>query len=131
MTTRWILSDPDTGDSWTMPINPDSALPVSTEIRAYSTASSNRDGHTRVFAGKPRDNDWGWSGVIRTKAHYDQLLAWSERDTAITVTDHLGRTLRVFITKFDPTDRPPTGRVNWRLRYSISCKLLHWSMPPV
>ena len=83
-----------------------------------------RDGRVRTFAGPGEASEWEWSGAIRTKEHYDRLVEWAEKSVAIDVTDHLGRTFRVFITEFNPIDRRSTPRTPWRLRYTMKARVL-------
>lgn len=125
MTQRWVLTDAVAGESWTMPINPDSMVPVPLKIRVMTFAGGwRRDQRVRTFVGKSDTPDWGWSGVIRSQAHYDELVRWTKKTNEITVTDHMSRTYVVFLTAFDPTDRPPSRSTQWRLRYSMKAKLL-------
>lgn len=123
-TVRWILDDLVAEETWTMPINPDSgsAFP---RRRAFSVGGGyRRDGRERLFEQKPRAEEFNWSGVIRSQAHYDALLAWASKSNAVTVTDHLGRQLRVYITGFEPVDRKPTRRLATRWRYTMKSVLL-------
>lgn len=122
---RWTLHDPVADETWTMPINPDAASPIGSKGRVLTFAGGGPGGdlRTRVMSG-PRVRDWSWSGVIRTEAHYAELSRWAKKRNAITVTDHLGRTVTVYLTKFDPTDRRPTALTPWRLRYTMTAKII-------
>jgi hypothetical protein len=124
MTTRWVLRDTATNATWTMPINPDS-MGSPYQGRNLRFARGNpRDPRVRTFSGTQAPVEWEWAGVIRSKSHYDALVAWAEKSVAVDVTDHLGRTFRVFITEFNPADRRPTPRVSWRLRYTMKALIL-------
>ena len=123
-TNRWVLHDPVTNASWTMPINPDS-MDRSAPSRSMTNHRSVRtDRRVRTFVGAPGERNWSWGGVIRTKAHYDALLEWAEKRYAVEVTDHLGLTFRVYIDSFEPTDRRPNIHTPWRLRYTMTAKIL-------
>jgi hypothetical protein len=111
-------------ETWTMPINPDSVTDLNLLARSMQFARGARDQRVRTFVGKPGEKPYNWGGVIRTQAHYDQLVAWAEKTNPIEVTDHLSRTMRVFVVAFEPADRPPTKLLNWRLRYTMKTILL-------
>lgn len=119
--TRWILHDPVTNESWTMPINPDSMTAFGKQrtlkhVRyRYGTTSTQQ---------VPGELELDWSGVIRSQVHYDTLLTWAAKTNAILVTDHVGRRFRVYITDFQPTDRAPIPRAPKRWRYTMKAKLL-------
>lgn len=124
-TTRWILYDPVAVETWTMPINPDSVSPIPARKRSLRFARGQRaDQRVRTMATPAPIGEFTWAGVIRTEAHYNTLVAWAKKTNAIQVTDHRGKVYRVFINSFDPTDRPPTRRTSWRLRYTMKTSLL-------
>lgn len=124
MTTRWVLRDTATNAEWTMPINPDSMSSPYQRRNLKFAYGNARDPRVRTFSGSRPPVEWEWGGVIRSKSHYDALVAWAEKSVAVDVTDHLGRTFRVFITEFNPTDRRPTPRASWRLRYAMKALIL-------
>ena len=124
-TQRWVLYDPVADESWTMPINPDSMKPVPVKARNMRHAVGHpKDPQTRTFVAAPEQRPWGWAGVIRTEAHYAELLRWARKGNPIVVTDHLDRLFTVVLTSFQPTDRRPTQTVTWRLRYAMDVVLL-------
>lgn len=123
-TTRWVLRDTATDVEWTMPINPDSmSSPLPRRALKFGYGFR-KDPRVRAFSGAREPIEWEWGGVIRSKSHYDRLVEWAEKSVAVDVTDHLGRTFRVFITEFNPTDRKPTPQVTWRLRYTMKALIL-------
>lgn len=126
MTTRWVLSDPATAETWTMPINPDS-MTSPWQGKTLKNASANRAGlhRPRTFMSTPSTPvTWEWSGVIRSKQHHDDLLYWAQKDYEVQVTDHLGRTWEVAMNQFIPEDRKPMANVPWRLRYTMKVFIL-------
>lgn len=125
MTTRWVLTEVDTGATWTMPINPDQ-MSSPHQDKSISTAFGTKAGHERLrtFVTPSPAKEWSWGGVIRTKQHYDQLELWAKKPGKIRVTDHLGRTFEVVIQGFVPEDRQPRPGVMWRMRYEMSTLLL-------
>lgn len=123
-TVRWVLRDTSTGAQWTMPINPDSmSSPFSARNMKYAGGWA-KDRRLRAIAGARAPVEWEWSGAIRSKSHYDRLVEWAEKSVAVDVTDHLGRTFRVYLVEFTPTDRRPTPRVSWRFRYTMKALIL-------
>lgn len=126
MTQRWVFFDAVANETWTVPINPNSMTPVD-RTKPRNLRHSHgwaKDQRVRTFVGKPPAIEWGFGGVIRTKAHYDELVRWTEKTNAITITDHIDRVFLVYLTQFDPTDRKPTPRVPWRLTYTVKATLL-------
>ena len=123
--SRWTLVDTETDETWTMPINPDSMdSPFPMRQFVHAKGVSGGLNRTRTFLAKPQATVIGFGGVIRTKEHHDALEAWARKSVPIELTDHLTRTWRVYITEFVPTDRKPTARIPWRMRYSIKVDFL-------
>ena len=121
MTVRWVLFDPATSESWTMPINPNamtSPEPTKKNLKHVSGVLYNKE-TLRTFMNRPTLHEWEWKGVIRTKEHYDAYVYWMGKTGAVQVTDHLGRTWEVFLKVFDPEDRRPMATVPWRLNYTV------------
>lgn len=124
-TTRWVLVDVHTDETWTMPINPDQ-MSSPLQDRSIATSYGTQAGPDRVrsFVTPTAAKEWTWGGVIRTKAHYDQLAYWARKSRKVRVTDHLGRTFEVLMQAFAPVDRRPTGQTPWRLRYEMTTLVL-------
>lgn len=124
-TLRWALIDHSVPETWVMPINPDSmSSPVMKRRQLTFGNGYRQDTRVRTFERPAPAMEWEWSGVIRTQEHYDQLVHWAEKGVAVVVQDHLGRVFRVFITDFLPTDRTPTHRTSWRMRYTMKARIL-------
>lgn len=121
---RWVLRDTVTGETWTMPINPDLMGSPFPRKQFKHGLGWRRDGRLSTFRGPSPAVEWEWAGVIRTKEHYDRLAQWAAKSVAVDVTDHLSRTFRIYITEFNPVDRSPTPRVPWRLRYTMKARIL-------
>ena len=121
----WVLTDPATSDTWTMPINPDT-MTSPFGPKSFKTAAGTKTGigRVRTFQTAPTIPEWQWEGVIRTKQHYDDLVDWASRPGEVHVTDHLGRTFAVVIQAFQPIDRRSMATVPWRLRYTMKVLIL-------
>jgi len=129
MTSRWVFTDEVADETWTVPINPDSMTSPEPPAKNVTFASGkvndlHNNGRTVTFLGKPTSREWEFGGAIRTQAHYEGLVAWAAKTNDVLVTDHIGRTWRVLITDFLPTERPPTPRTPWRLRYTVKTTII-------
>lgn len=122
---RWRLYDPVANETWEMPINPDSSQPLASQGRQFAFARGGVAGDTRTrsFATTTL-RDWSWGGAIRSRAHHDELLRWKQKTNPVELTDHLGRQMLIYITKFDPTDKRASAGSKWRMRYTMSVKVL-------
>lgn len=121
---RWTLKDTTTDEVWEMPINPDSMTSPEPDRQLSFGQGFRKNTRLRTYARPSEAKEWEWSGVIRTQAHHDTLHEWALRGVPVEVSDHLGRTYRVVIAKFDVTDRRPTKTVSWRLRYTMSVRIV-------
>lgn len=128
---RWTFYDPETFETWTVPINPDgmtSMDPPQKNVlygpgRALDTAGGAKPRNVSFLA-KPPSWDWEFSGVMRTKAHYDNFVTWVSKPYPVHLTDHVGRELRIYLTDFVPQEFPKPSRIQWRLRYTVKAKIL-------
>jgi hypothetical protein len=110
MYLRWVLTDGVT--SWTMPINPKSqgGLYAPRTINAKRTTNG-----TAVLSEAERQVPrMKFDGVTLNKAHYDQLVAWSNSAVVLTITDHYGRQIKGVFTQFDVTSPTRTSAQSGR-----------------
>lgn len=121
MTVRWIFTDSATLESETLRWNPNSMSSFLLPHNTISGAKSPIDGHYRAIRALPSPREFSFGGFIRTKEQHDMLLAWSQRTTLIDITDHLNRRFRVRFVMFEPSDKHPTKRNNWRMNYVMRC----------
>lgn len=123
--SAWTFKDTTTDEVWAMPINPDSMTsPERQRNLQFGIAGRFFPDRIVTYATPSDATEWSFGGVIRTQAHHDALMDWASRRVPVEVSDHLGRTYRVVITKFDVTDRKPTKSVSWRLRYQINTRIV-------
>jgi hypothetical protein len=124
---RWVLAEPATGQTVTLPINPNQ-MSTPTTPRPVQYASGHRAADVeqmRAFASAPSNpTRWTFHGVISTKEHYDLLLTWAQKSSVLHVTDHLQRTFEIIIARYDPVERLPTATKSWRADYTMECLLL-------
>lgn len=124
MTVAWVFDDPETAATYVLPINPNKMSSPHPVNVTDSQPTSPVDGRTRARRGAPLPRDWTFGGVIRTQEHYDALLAWTQKDYPILVTDHLAREWSVLLTEFAPTERRTNARVPDRYNYEIKAFVL-------
>lgn len=126
LVVRWRFVDTVTSDVVTLPINPNQ-MSTPTAPRNFAWAWGSRWGNNRMRGiESPLDGaqSWTFSGVILSESQYDLLLSWAGRLSILEVTDHLGRTFKVVIQKFDPVERLPTATKPWRADYTMTCLFL-------
>jgi hypothetical protein len=124
-TKRWIFTEVDTGETYTVPINPDS-MSSPFQDRQIQQVYGSREGYNRMrsFELPAPAKEWEFGGAIRTQAHHDALRTWSKKPGLVNVTDHLDRTFQVVFQGFEATDRSPTPQTPWRQRYTMSALVL-------
>lgn len=127
MTQRWTFEDAAAAETWTMPINPNSASSpfparnISTVAGADPSAGL---GRTRMFEQPPTLASWQFGGLLRTKAHHDELVRWVKKSGEVLVTDHLGRTFAVLLQSLAVTDQRPRAGNDWRMTYDVTALVL-------
>lgn len=125
MTVRWTFTEPISGDSWVVPINPNEMdAPARPRNMSYAYGSKWGQDRIRAMDRTTSPPTWSFSGVLLTQEHYDSLLEWSKKLAVVQIADHLGRTFEVVITQFDPIERLPTANRPWRADYTMTCLLL-------
>lgn len=124
-TQRWVFFDPATGDSWTVPRNPNSMTDIPHVARRLRQSPAfGPDQQVATFEQPPDQLAFKFGGSIDSEAHYDSLLEWSAKENEIQVTDHLGRNFIIFPTAFTPEEQKPTRRNPWRINYTFEGVLL-------
>lgn len=127
-TQRWTFVDTVADETWTVPINPKSAtspFPAKVITTAQGADLDSRGIHrTRMFQAPSAPVPWEFGGLIRSKAHHDELHRWAEKDNEVQITDHLGRTFEVLIRQFEPVEQRPTKSNDWRMTYTMRVLVL-------
>lgn len=121
MTIRWTFTDTATNETYTLPINPNTMSPVGARVSLKRVRGIYGVVSTRQV---PTQTEFSFGGVINTQAHYDALLTWVAKTVAVIVTDHLGRSFRVYLDSFVPTDRSPRPSLRTRWTYTVKATLL-------
>lgn len=122
---RWILETLDGAEQYTFPINPSSQdSPHPSDDVSWSC---NTQPTQATFAGlrtPAQPVDWSFTGVLRTQAQYDDMLAWAGRRTKLRLITDLPETLIVRLLGFAPERTgPPRRNVLWRHTYQVKAKV--------
>lgn len=120
---RWTFTDTVTDEVASLILNPNkmSTPTFAREVQFGWTSGFGMAGVDRMQA---TPTSWTFEGVILSKVHYDRLLEWAKRGVILRVDDHLGRAFGIIIEKYDPIERLPTARREWRADYTMTCLLL-------
>jgi hypothetical protein len=121
VTTRWTFQDTATGETYTVPINPNAMSPLGKRGTLKRTRGIYGVVTTRQV---PSQVEYSFGGVIRSQDHYDALLTWVAKTVPVIITDHLGRRCRVYLTSFEPQDRSVTPKAPTRWTYTVKGTLL-------
>lgn len=117
---RWQIFDPVTSETYVLPKNPTAMTSLGAQHKTTSFVTSPIDGRTRAFRVPDQPHAWTFTGRLRDKDTYDQLLAWCHRANRVQVTDHYGRVHDVLLTKFTPLPMEKSGVGNaWLFSYQV------------
>lgn len=125
--SQWYFTDPSNVDpvsglpeKWVFPINPKKMGSPFIQHETTATPVSAIDGEARTWRKPLKPYGWKFSGSIRTKDHYDTLLAWFNKARRLQVTDHYNRTWDIQIMGVEMTPLHTSRTVAWRYAYTIS-----------
>lgn len=125
MVVRWTFTDAVAADSYTFAVNPnDGGSPTDAKSIQYQKSSApSEEGKTLVFEGRDEPNTSSFSGVILAEAQYHAMRSWFRRRNPITMTDDLGRTFTIYITKFE-AKRKRARSYPWKHEYTVEYIIL-------
>lgn len=127
MRVRWKFVDG--GTTYTFEQNP---REMSSPYAPHTTEARPRgaiDSRYRPSRQPRQPHQWTFSGGIRSKAFYDQLVLWLNKPGRFTVIDHFGRQFTVRIVSFEATPKR-SRNVEWRFEYTITA-LVFFGPEPV
>lgn len=103
MVQRWQFRDIKTGETYTVPLNPNEMTsPFPPRQFAYKGTTAGPNGGSAVtYEAWAGTQEWTFGGAILDEQHYKDLLAWSYRQNKVQITDHYGRVFTVVFTQFD------------------------------
>lgn len=118
---RWTLFDPNTGETYTFPINPSEGgdLGVKKNLGYQNTVAP--DGDPVVYQSQPSPGDTSVKGVFLTIEDRDALKTWANKDTQLRLTNDLGEEMWIFIQTLEITRKRVASRrykADYTMRYS-------------
>ena len=124
---RWTLYNPATSQLLTFPRNPvEGALP-GYEKNVTTGTTTSPEGQPLIWEGRAKVRTMPFNGNIRDKAHFDFMLAWYRAKVACVVTDDLGNTFTLYLTRFVPTRRNRHNN-RWSATYEAEAVVLGSSL---
>jgi hypothetical protein len=125
MVVQWNFLDPVDNSTTTFDVNPKEggSLSLQKNITAQSTVAAG--GGIILFEGNEPVQEITFSGTIRTQTQFDDLVAMFDKRHQIQLTDDLGRTFMILITKFDPK-RVRAVATPWKHTYTVTATIVDW-----
>lgn len=125
MVVRWVLDDPVTLASYTVPVNPNRGGTPSFQKNFNFSNTSGPNGSVLAFEGRDELRRMSVSGTILEQAHLETLQTWAEKRYQLQLTDDLGRTFDIYITGFDAT-RIRARSHPWKHEYTLNYIIVDW-----
>jgi hypothetical protein len=118
------LTDLSTDESVDLSLNPSEsdAVPVDKTINTQVSAAP--DGGVILFEGRDAVPTINMSGTTLTEEQYTTLKTWASKKSLVTLQDHLGRILTIYITSFKPKMGKTSVQYPWRHSYQLSAIVL-------
>jgi hypothetical protein len=125
---RWKFDDGQ--ENWTVPVNPKTMSSPYPEKQMQVHATVRTSGQPLVFEGGPVPAQWQFSGRTQDYTHYSNLLRWTQKTWTISITDHVGRKMAVYLTGIKFT---PSQSINslWRYEYDVSAIVFSVGAPTI
>jgi hypothetical protein len=76
-------------------------------------------GVARVHQHRQLPYEWSFSGLVRSEAHYNDLLEWTAKTGKVHITDHFERTWEVRVDSLELDEQRDTARNAWRFQYTV------------
>jgi len=128
-TSMWKFQDLNTGDSYTFPKNPASMTSILPPKQIQAVPDTLQPGRGRVLVKPEQPLDFQFAGSIKTREQFNDLLAWSQRETTVLITDHFGRQFMVVFTDFTADERAFNRKYQWRFNYTMKGLLVRLINP--
>ena len=130
---RWVFLDPSSGETYTVPRNPDAMTSPFPQRTLTSKFTSALDGQALLLEGSPTLANWQFSGTVQDAAHYEALRHWcNDIGGRVTITDHYGRDIVCVLSQFAPV--PVRNLVKgkyWDHTYQINATVVSVGEPTV
>lgn len=125
MVVRWTFEDPNTLESWTVPINPNEGGSPGLQRNIQYQSTCAPDGKVVTFEGRDLPQTLEFSGVILTQEHLDLFVTWFEKRYQLSLTDDLGRQYMIVFDTFTPK-RERAHSYPWKHSYTASATIVDW-----
>lgn len=122
---RWTFEDPVTSETYEFLLNPREGGTPTLEKNMVYTNTAAPDGRVLVFEGRQRHQEGEFSGTVLTEEQYDAMVYWFGKRNQIYMTDDLGRTLTIYITRFE-AKRIRAATVPWKHEYTCNYVVMDW-----
>lgn len=125
MVVKWNFTDLSTSDTQDFLINPNEGGEVELAKNLNTQATVAVDGKTVIFEGAPVVPVISFSGTILDEDQYDMFRSWFFVNHQLQLTNDLGETLVIYITKFSPK-RVRSSTVPWKMTYTVEALIMDW-----
>lgn len=116
MVVRWTLEDEFTNDTVTLIFNPAEAdLP---SIEKKVTFAESLAGRAYAMEGAPSLGTMTFKGVTLSEAQNTQMVAIARHQRVVKLTDDLGNSWRVWVTKYTRS-RVRAATRPWKMKYDM------------
>lgn len=129
MRKAWNFTDPITGESYYLPVNPledggshgiQKSVKYESPTSTYMSSANQLMVNATVIQDAPAEMEgFSYSGTLYTKEEYDAFIYWSNKDHPWELTDDLGRTFLIYVTSFEPS-RARSTRFRWKHTYNFT-----------
>lgn len=126
---RWTFYCPGTGESYTVPRNPDDMTSPFPERNITTKHTTAVNGQVLLIEGAPQVANWQFSGTVADARHYEQLRHWvNDINQRVQITDHYGRVIECVLVSFAPKPRRDIRRL-WSHTYEIKAIVIKVGIP--
>lgn len=99
---KWVFVNPPTGETYTLPINPNRMTSPHAPRNVFSEATTAPDGQMIMWEGARRCQPWTIEGFILDQAHYEKMEQFLALNNRIIIVDHRLRAWICSIESFEP-----------------------------
>jgi hypothetical protein len=123
---KWTFTDPVLSETYTFDVNPNAGgtPPLEKSIQYLNTSAP--DGKTLAFEGRSTAQTSSFSGTILEESQYTVFEDWYRKRNQIYMTDDLGRSYTIYITKFE-AQRVRARSHPWKHTYTVTYFILDWA----
>ncbi len=120
---RWTLSDPVTSATYVFHINPASGGAPQYKKTTGHQSTTAPGGNVLRWEGADEPQVLSIQGTILEEAHYQAMVTWWQKRYPVVLTDHIGRSMTIYITEFLP-ETAWVGTHPFRHKFTMSYTVL-------